>query len=271
MSFAFLPLYTGDYLRDTQHLSCSEHGIFLKFLMHCWDQRGPLPRDERKLHGICNARSGDEIEAMRRVLGEFFTSMEDGWYNKRMQEEICRAQRLNADRRSAGLASAEARRTSLREAASVQQVLNRCSTVAGTPTTTTTTTTTKSKSTTLSDSQKPESDPAPKIPPPEKPELWDFSAKPDDRHRGHYILAFLNHVTGSRYRGVPANLKLAQARAVEYSLKQLRWMVNVMQEKWRDDPKMAEYLRPKTLFSALNCAQYIETARREEEDAKATG
>ena len=63
MSFAYLPLFTGDYIRDTQHLSCSEHGIFLKLLMHCWDQKGAAPLDERKLCGIVNARSSDEIEA----------------------------------------------------------------------------------------------------------------------------------------------------------------------------------------------------------------
>lgn len=102
MSFAYLPLYTGDYLRDTQHLSCSEHGIYIKFLMHCWDQKGPIPKDERKQSGICNARSGDEIEAMRRVRQEFFVMMEDGWYNPRMQQEIEKAENISGERSKAG-------------------------------------------------------------------------------------------------------------------------------------------------------------------------
>jgi uncharacterized protein YdaU (DUF1376 family) len=109
MSFAYLPLYTGDYLRDTQHLSCSEHGIYLKFLMHCWDQKGPVPLDERKQQGICNARSGDEIEAMRRIRGEFFIKMEDGWYNGRMQAEIERAESISKARSEAGTLGYEAR------------------------------------------------------------------------------------------------------------------------------------------------------------------
>ena len=109
MSFAYLPLYTGDYLRDTQHLSCSEHGIYLKFLIHCWDQKGPLPLDERKQHSICNARSGDEIEAMRRVRSEFFTEMTDGWYNRRMQLEIERAENISAARSDAGKRGYQAR------------------------------------------------------------------------------------------------------------------------------------------------------------------
>ena len=109
MSFAYLPLYTGDYLRDTQHLSCSEHGIYLKFLMHCWDQKGPLPLDERKQSGICNARSGDEVEAMRRVRTEFFIMMADGWYNGRMQAEIERAENISGARSEAGRKGYEAR------------------------------------------------------------------------------------------------------------------------------------------------------------------
>lgn len=102
MSFAFLPLYTGDYRRDTAHLDCAEHGIYLLFLMHCWDQKGPLPIDERKLLGICGARSGSEIEAMRRVLVEFFVRMEDGWYNTRMQREVEAADAVSRARSVAG-------------------------------------------------------------------------------------------------------------------------------------------------------------------------
>lgn len=126
MSFAYLPLYTGDYLRDTQHLSCSEHGIYLKFLMHCWDQRGPVPLDERKQQGICNARSGDEIEAMRRVRQEFFICMEDGWYNERMQREIARSEEISTKREDAGRRGANERMRRFREAqANAKQVLSK--------------------------------------------------------------------------------------------------------------------------------------------------
>lgn len=102
MSFAYLPLYTGDYLRDTQHLSMSEHGAYLKLIMYCWDQKGPAPLDERRLMGIVNARSTDEIEAMRRVLAEFFVRMDDGHYNTRLQREIERAGSISAARSEAG-------------------------------------------------------------------------------------------------------------------------------------------------------------------------
>ena len=101
MSFAFLPIYTGDYLRDTRHLSPLKHGVYLLLLFHCWDQRGPLPIDEQECAGIANCRSGDEVEALRYVLARFFVRMDDGWYNKRMQREVGRANEISGKRRHA--------------------------------------------------------------------------------------------------------------------------------------------------------------------------
>ena len=102
MSFAYLPLYTGDYLRDTRACSMSEHGAFLMLLMNSWDTRQPIPLDEREAAGICNARSGDELEAMRRVLNRYFVRCDDGWYNKRLQSEIERAENISHSRSVAG-------------------------------------------------------------------------------------------------------------------------------------------------------------------------
>ena len=81
-------LYTDDYLRDTQHLSCVEHGVYLLLLMHCWNSNGPVPADEVKTASICKARSEPELAAMRLILREFFTPLADGWHNKRMDKII---------------------------------------------------------------------------------------------------------------------------------------------------------------------------------------
>lgn len=109
MSFAYLPLFTGDYLRDTRHLTPLKHGVFLLALMHCWDSKGPMPLDEQECAGICNCRSADEVEAMRYVLGRFFTRMEDGHYNHRMQKEVERSEQISGARSEAGRKGYEAR------------------------------------------------------------------------------------------------------------------------------------------------------------------
>ena len=105
-----MPLYTGDYIRDTRHLTPLKHGIYLLALMHCWDSKGPMPLDEQESAGICNCRSADEIEAMRYVLGRFFVRMVDGHYNKRLAEEVGKAEDASNQARDRGMKSAEARR-----------------------------------------------------------------------------------------------------------------------------------------------------------------
>lgn len=109
MSFSFMPLYTGDYLRDTRHLSVSEHGAYFLALTYCWDSKGPMPLDERKQFAIVGCRSGDEMEAWRRVRDEFFVRMEDGWYQPRMQREVERSENISRSRSEAGKKGYEAK------------------------------------------------------------------------------------------------------------------------------------------------------------------
>lgn len=125
MSFAFLPLYTGDYIRDTRHLTPLRHGVYLLALMHCWDSKGPMPLDEQECAGICNCRSADEIEAMRYVLGRFFVRMDDGHYNERMQKEVERSENISSARADAGRKGYEAR---------AKQLLSKSKASASTPT-----------------------------------------------------------------------------------------------------------------------------------------
>ena len=120
-----MPLYTGDYLRDTRHLTPLRHGIYLLALMHCWDSKGPLPLDEQECAGICNCRSADEIDALRYIVNRYFVRMEDGHYNGRIQAEVVRSESLSTVRADAGRRGANERMRRFRESqASAKQVLN---------------------------------------------------------------------------------------------------------------------------------------------------
>lgn len=44
-----MPLFVGDYLRDTGELTNEEHGVYLKLLMFMWSQGGFLKNDPRVL------------------------------------------------------------------------------------------------------------------------------------------------------------------------------------------------------------------------------
>jgi uncharacterized phage protein (TIGR02220 family) len=72
------------------------------------------------------------------------------------------------------------------------------------------------------------------------------------------ILEFLNGKTGRVYRHVDTNLKLVIARLKSgVTVGQCFQIIAKKTREWKDDPKMAEYLRPATLFNATKFEQYI--------------
>jgi len=128
MSFAYMPFYTGDYYRDTRHLSMLQHGAYRQLLDHCWDQKGPLPLDVEKCYRICGAVSKEEQECVRGIVAEYFTRMADGHYNRRMQMEIERSESIAGVRSAAGKKGAAARAKQVpkkRTQASAKQVLSK--------------------------------------------------------------------------------------------------------------------------------------------------
>lgn len=85
---------------------------------------------------------------------------------------------------------------------------------------------------------------------------------PRDRLNGHRatareILSFLNEKTGRRYEPVDANLEPIVARLREnFTPDDIRAVVALKCRQWRGDDKMAEYLRPATLFNRTKFANY---------------
>lgn len=72
------------------------------------------------------------------------------------------------------------------------------------------------------------------------------------------ILLFLNAKAGRGYPPLDANLDLIAARLKEGATPaQCRQVIAKKAREWGGDEKMAEYLRPKTLFSKTNFAQYV--------------
>ena len=70
MNRPWMPLYIGDYLRDTAHLRAAESGAYLHLIMAYW-QAGGLPNDDRQLATI--ARMSDaEWKRAKPVLARFF-------------------------------------------------------------------------------------------------------------------------------------------------------------------------------------------------------
>ena len=63
------------------------------------------------------------------------------------------------------------------------------------------------------------------------------------------IIDFLNLTTGRRFRVTASHKRHINARLSEgFSLLEFRTVIIKMNRKWGNDPKMADYLRPSTLF-----------------------
>lgn len=88
-----------------------------------------------------------------------------------------------------------------------------------------------------------------------------LSGKPDAEHadlmQAKEAIDYLNEKTNSGFQKVETNLRMVRARLAEgFSIEVVKSVIDRQVERWGSDPKMSEYLRPKTLFAASNFASY---------------
>ncbi len=105
---AWMPLWIGAYLADTQHLSRDEHGGYLLLLMAYWRSAAPLPNDDKRLAAIAKA-TPKEWKALRPVLAEFFAVTAEIWTHKRVEIELASAGKKKTDAVAKAAAAAAAR------------------------------------------------------------------------------------------------------------------------------------------------------------------
>ena len=97
MNRPWMPLYVGDYLGDTGHLTTAQHGAYLLLMMHYW-RKGELPDCDRQLSKITKLPLRTWCE-YRATLQDFFHS---GWKHKRIDAELARMMRVSEKRAIAG-------------------------------------------------------------------------------------------------------------------------------------------------------------------------
>lgn len=88
----WMPLYVGDYLADTMHLTTEQHGAYLLLLMVAWKCEGRLPSDPEQLQAISRLTPA-KWRASEPVLRAFFTVTPAYWENNRLREELAKAVR----------------------------------------------------------------------------------------------------------------------------------------------------------------------------------
>ena len=92
-----MPIYWGDYLRDTGHLSAAEHGAYLLLLGHYWTTGRPLPDAEDALRRIARM-DPKEWARSRSTVRAFFKVGGGEWRHKRVDAELKRATEIYAKR-----------------------------------------------------------------------------------------------------------------------------------------------------------------------------
>ena len=104
----FMPLYVGDYLADTAHLTTEQHGAYLLLLMAYWRHGGPLPADDRKLARIVKMDPRKWAKHKDAVL-DFFVFSHNNFAHTRADEELAKAKAKSLRNKKGGLARAASR------------------------------------------------------------------------------------------------------------------------------------------------------------------
>lgn len=104
----YMPMWIADYLADTTHLDCRQHGAYFLLLCAYWQKQGPLPDNDRHLAAITKS-TPHAWRAMRETLAEFFTVSGGLWVHKRVEAELKIARETIALAKNRGSVAANAR------------------------------------------------------------------------------------------------------------------------------------------------------------------
>lgn len=105
---AWMPLWIGAYLADTQRLTRDQHGGYLLLLMAYWREGGPLADDDEELAAIVKA-TPKEWAQLRPRMAKFFTVADGVWTHKRVEQELAGAKERSVKSSSKAQKAAQAR------------------------------------------------------------------------------------------------------------------------------------------------------------------
>lgn len=130
----WMPLYIGDYLADTMHLTTEQHGAYLLLIMAYWKNGGALSSDDSRLAATCRL-SLDAWSMHKHTLASFFDTWSDPnlWILIRAEKEMEKAgnnqekRTLRAQKAAAARWGGDAPSNAPSNAPSIQQaLLNEC-------------------------------------------------------------------------------------------------------------------------------------------------
>ena len=98
----WMPMFWGDYARDTGHLNAAGHGAYLMLIKHYWCTGKPLNDDDDELWRIACCDSKKEWQKLRPKIVRLFQAEGGELRHKRVETELSRAAANVAKRADAG-------------------------------------------------------------------------------------------------------------------------------------------------------------------------
>lgn len=105
-----MQLYVSDYLADTAHLTAQQHGAYLLLLMNYWQKGKPLDNTNERLQYVARM-TGEEWEANKDILAEFFWIDGDTWSHTRIDNDLEKVREKSEKASKAGQRSFSVRST----------------------------------------------------------------------------------------------------------------------------------------------------------------
>ncbi len=107
----WMPLYWGDYARDTGHLDALGHGAYLMLIKHYWCTGKPLFDNDDELWRIACCSTLKQWLAVRpRIIRLFVIGDDHRLHHKRVDAELAKATERYEQRIAASAAGVTARR-----------------------------------------------------------------------------------------------------------------------------------------------------------------
>lgn len=265
----WMPFYVAKYLADTMHFDTETHGAYCLLLFHGWMHGGHIPDDDRQLSAIVKL-GASAWRKLRPLLAPKFDVAGGVWRQKRLTAELEHARRVYASKVENGSKGGRPRtekptepepgakpksepkqkpagyRNESEKGSEPKHIVHKDKG-----------STTEAVGNVVPINQSPIGDlsgSTPDVVPLIDPKAQRLRIL---RARAVDLLAFLNEKTGRNFEPVPPNVDPIVARLKEgFDPDKVRQVIARKVRQWAGDEKMAEYLRPKTLFNATNFANY---------------
>jgi uncharacterized protein YdaU (DUF1376 family) len=107
VKYPWMPLFWGDFLANTMHLSAQEAGAYLFLIAHAWEHEGGIPAEPSRLSRIAHVRQ-EWWPRVWKVLEPFFESESLGTHlvrytHVRVTAELARLGKISSKRKAAAM------------------------------------------------------------------------------------------------------------------------------------------------------------------------